>query len=67
MLNVLSAIAERQGMECQVSLESSMACGIGACLGCAVKTKALAESAASYKRVCADGPVFNSRELAWAV
>ena len=67
MLNVLSAIAERQGMECQVSLEASMACGIGACLGCAVKTKALAESAASYKRVCADGPVFNSRELVWAV
>jgi dihydroorotate dehydrogenase electron transfer subunit len=67
MLSVLSAIAENQGMECQVSLEASMACGIGACLGCAVKTKALAESAASYKRVCADGPVFNSRELAWAV
>ena len=79
MLSALSAIAKRQGMDCQLSLESRMACGIGACLGCAVKTKAVAESAVSsgarhhapsgyyYKRVCADGPVFNSRELVWDV
>jgi dihydroorotate dehydrogenase electron transfer subunit len=79
MLSALSKIAEQHGMDCQLSLESRMACGIGACLGCAVKTKALAESAVSsgaghhapsgyyYKRVCADGPVFNSRELAWDV
>jgi dihydroorotate dehydrogenase electron transfer subunit len=67
MLRVLSKIAEQQGMECQVSLEASMACGIGACLGCAVKTKSLAGSAVSYKRVCADGPVFDSRELDWDV
>lgn len=78
MLSALSKIAEQQGMDCQLSLESRMACGIGACLGCAVKTKATADSARSpgagdqaqscyYKRVCADGPVFNSRELVWDV
>ncbi len=44
---------------CQVSLEESMACGIGMCLGCAVMT------IEGYKRVCADGPVFAAREIAW--
>jgi dihydroorotate dehydrogenase electron transfer subunit len=78
MLSALSKIAEQHGMDCQMSLESRMACGIGACLGCAVKTKATADSARTlgtggqaqscyYKRVCADGPVFNSRELVWEV
>jgi dihydroorotate dehydrogenase electron transfer subunit len=78
MLSILGASADHQGLECQVSLESRMACGIGACLGCAVKTKASGERAVSsgaghrmppdsYKRVCADGPVFNSRELVWDV
>ncbi len=76
MLRELSAIARLKGMECQVSLESNMACGIGACLGCAVRTRPTADSACTpaagnqaqsffYKRVCADGPVFNSRELVW--
>ncbi len=44
---------------CQVSLEESMACGIGMCLGCAVKT------VDGFKRVCADGPVFKAGEIAW--
>jgi dihydroorotate dehydrogenase electron transfer subunit len=53
-----------------------MACGIGACLGCAVKTRpctaddhagahARGSREFQYKRVCAEGPVFNSRELVW--
>jgi dihydroorotate dehydrogenase electron transfer subunit len=40
-----------------VSLEERMACGFGACRGCAVKT------VDGYKRVCKDGPVFEFREL----
>lgn len=76
MLSRLSAIAEHRGIDCHVSLESRMACGIGACLGCAIKTRTLpgsaldaADSCASefstYKRVCTDGPVFNSAALVW--
>jgi NAD(P)H-flavin reductase len=53
-----------------------MACGIGACLGCAVKTRPCAADdhagahargslAFQYKRVCAEGPVFNSKEVMW--
>jgi len=44
---------------CQLSMEESMACGIGMCLGCAVKTTE------GFKRVCADGPVFGAGEIAW--
>lgn len=40
-----------------VSLERRMACGVGACLGCTIKTKA------GNKRVCKDGPVFDSQEV----
>jgi dihydroorotate dehydrogenase electron transfer subunit len=48
-----------------------MACGIGACLGCAVKTRSRAGAAETdgrtvhYQRVCAEGPIFDSRELVW--
>ena len=47
-------------MECQLALESGMACGYGACFGCVVPT------AAGYQRVCVDGPVFTGAELAVA-
>jgi len=54
---MLKAVA--QITNCQVSLEEIMACGVGACLGCAVKTKD------GYKMVCKDGPVFNSEDIIW--
>lgn len=53
---VISAIYD---IPCQVSLEENMACGVGACFGCAVDTKL------GYKKVCADGPVFNASEVLW--
>ncbi len=76
MAQAVTAIAARYGLACQLSLEATMACGIGACLGCAVKTRPCAADdhagahergsmAFQYKRVCAEGPVFNSRELVW--
>ncbi|MBU1726306.1 MAG: dihydroorotate dehydrogenase electron transfer subunit [Candidatus Omnitrophica bacterium] len=59
MLKELSRIAREHRLEAQISLEEHMACGIGACLGCVVQTKQ------GYKRVCKEGPVFNSREIVW--
>ena len=51
---------------CQVSLETAMACGIGVCMGCVVKTRdSTAPEGWTYKRVCADGPVFYTTELLW--
>lgn len=76
MAQAVAAIAARYGLACQLSLEATMACGIGACLGCAVKTRPCAADdhagahargsrAFQYQRVCAEGPVFDSRELLW--
>lgn len=49
---------------CQVSLEERMACGVGACVGCAVAVKD-EQGNKAYKRVCADGPVFDLKDVIW--
>jgi dihydroorotate dehydrogenase electron transfer subunit len=59
MLKELSRIASLHYIPAQVSLEEHMACGIGACLGCVVKT------VDGYQRVCKDGPVFDAQEIIW--
>jgi 2-polyprenylphenol hydroxylase and related flavodoxin oxidoreductases len=64
MLKEVSRIIQRYGLIGQVSLDEMMGCGIGACLGCVIKTKP-AQSGAGYKRICKDGPVFDSNEIDW--
>ncbi|MBR1738698.1 MAG: dihydroorotate dehydrogenase electron transfer subunit [Ruminococcus sp.] len=61
MLKGVAAIAKENGIECQVSLEQRMACGVGACLVCVCKTVKNGEEFNSH--VCKDGPVFDSREV----
>ena len=56
MLKAVCAVAKERGVECQISLEERMACGIGACLGCACKL--LADGREYLGHVCKDGPVF---------
>lgn len=60
MLRGVVQVAREYGIPCQVSMEERMACGVGACLGCAV---AMADG--SVKRVCKDGPVFLAEEVDW--
>ena len=64
MLNELSKILAGKGILCQVSMEERMACGLGACLGCAVSLKG-GDGKITYKRVCKDGPVFNVEDVVW--
>ena len=55
-------------LPCQVSLESRMACGIGVCLGCAVKLRHHGQQDPPrdhYGRVCLEGPVFDAKEIEW--
>lgn len=59
MLKEVCRIAKAHNLQAQVSLEEHMGCGIGACLGCVVKTKN------GLKRVCKEGPVFDAKELIW--
>ncbi len=62
MLAAVARLAEEYAIPCQVSMEANMACGFGACMGCAIEVKA---DAKAYKLVCKDGPVFDSREIRW--
>ncbi|MFA5099569.1 MAG: dihydroorotate dehydrogenase electron transfer subunit [Candidatus Omnitrophota bacterium] len=59
MLKAMSGLCSKAGVAAQISLESHMACGIGACLGCVVQTKD------GFQRVCKEGPVFQADELVW--
>ncbi len=64
MLRALKAYAKEKGIECWLSLEERMACGIGACLACVCKSKEVdAHSQVHNKRVCKEGPVFLSTEV----
>lgn len=63
MLKFLSVYAEENNIPCQVSMEERMACGIGACVGCVVQIKE--NDGWTYKKVCKDGPVFDSKEVCW--
>ena len=58
MLASVSQIAQRYQLNCQVSLEEYMACGVGGCAGCTVMVET--EQGRQMQRVCVDGPVFNS-------
>jgi len=57
MLKILSAYAREQNIPCQVSVEERMACGLGACKGCVVRTLV------GYQLCCLVGPVFDSKEV----
>jgi dihydroorotate dehydrogenase electron transfer subunit len=59
MMKCLAEMAVKYGVDCQISMESVMACGFGACLGCAVESG----DKGKYLHVCKDGPVFNSRHV----
>lgn len=59
MLKQVAKIARQNRIQTQASLEEKMGCGIGACLGCVIKTKE------GYKRVCKDGPVFDLEDIVW--
>ena len=64
MLKALAKVLNKSKFSCQVSLEERMACGTGACMGCAVAIKDQ-KGVLNYKRVCADGPVFNLADIIW--
>ena len=60
MLKCVIDMAEDHSVRCQISIETAMACGIGACLGCAVERR---ERAGKYLHACLDGPVFDTDQI----
>ncbi len=66
MLKGLSTLAKNKGIKAELSFEERMACGFGACMGCVIKLVCPDNPEGYiYKRVCHDGPVFDSREIYW--
>lgn len=64
MLRGIKSYAMENGIKAQISLEERMACGIGACLACVVKTEEVDDhSKVKNKRICKDGPVFYAEEV----
>lgn len=64
MMKVIAEICRQNKWPCQLSLESHMACGMGACLGCAVERAELTTAKEKkYLHVCSDGPVFEAGEV----
>lgn len=59
MMKAVAKVARENGVDCEVSLENMMACGLGACLCCVEKT------VKGNVCVCTEGPVFNINELTW--
>lgn len=63
MLRAVRELALEQEIPCQISLEERMGCGIGACLGCAVKKADSPKDAPEYFHVCKGGPVFSAKAV----
>lgn len=59
MLNRVKSLCEKNNTICFLSMEEKMGCGVGACLVCACESS----QEDYYKKVCVDGPVFDSREV----
>ncbi len=65
MMRAVADICVARGVECHVSLERHMACGMGTCQSCVCKIRSDAEAGWSYKLCCTDGPVFDARDIVW--
>lgn len=57
MMIAVAELAMQYGIDCEISLENRMACGVKACVGCSILTKE------GMKKVCYDGPVFNATSI----
>ncbi len=67
MLAQVAQIARDRNIDCEVSMERRMACGIGLCQSCAVECRVDGSNETVYKLCCEDGPVFDAKEVVFSV
>ena len=67
MLAKVAEIAAGKNIDCQVSMERRMACGIGLCQSCAIECRIPDSNQTIYKMCCEDGPVFYSKEIVFSL
>jgi dihydroorotate dehydrogenase electron transfer subunit len=65
MMAAVSRMAMQAGVDCQVSLETPMACGIGICFSCVAKARSHPGAESDYVRTCVEGPIFSASAIDW--
>jgi dihydroorotate dehydrogenase electron transfer subunit len=65
MMHAVAKIAAERGLPCEVSLDPWMGCGVGTCLGCVVKIQDPGDPRPKNRPACTEGPVFDSKRVAW--
>lgn len=63
MMRIVADLCLRKNVPCWLSLETPMACGVGACFSCVTRVKD--GDAWDYRRTCVEGPIFRADELFW--
>jgi dihydroorotate dehydrogenase electron transfer subunit len=63
MLAATARLAGKHNIDCQVSMERMMGCGIGVCQSCAIEQKTAIEGQTEYRLCCQDGPVFDAKKV----
>lgn len=64
MMEKVADVCRDRGIDCQVSMETPMACGIGICFSCVAKVKQ-SDGDWDYKRTCVEGPIFDADKIVW--
>jgi dihydroorotate dehydrogenase electron transfer subunit len=62
MMRKLATLAQAVHIPCELSLETPMACGVGACFSCVARIKQ-EDGRHDYRRVCVEGPVFDANRV----
>ena len=65
MMEKVAEVCEAANIDCQVSMETPMACGIGICFSCVAQVRQDGPADWDYKRTCVEGPIFDSHKIAW--
>jgi dihydroorotate dehydrogenase electron transfer subunit len=65
MMEKVAQVCQSRGIDCQVSMETPMACGIGICFSCVAKIRQADPHDWDYKRTCVEGPIFDAEQICW--
>ncbi len=65
MMEKVSLVCQSSGIDCQVSMETPMACGIGICFSCVAQVRQDGPMEWDYKRTCVEGPIFDADQICW--
>ena len=65
MMQKVAEVCQALSVDCQVSMETPMACGIGICFSCVAKVRETDSGDWDYKRTCVEGPIFDAEKICW--